>query len=133
MGRSILTIQSFDQRYERQVQRAFEVLVAQPALEIATNTAQGVGQVSSTIQGESSTPSASKDSTAKTSRLLPESITKLLPESIQNLLPEPVTNQRPEDTPNWPLWQLIVSALGAIAVVALVIGLVLRPKHRLPE
>ncbi|MFZ8870122.1 MAG: hypothetical protein ACO2YC_01770, partial [Litorivicinaceae bacterium] len=133
MGRSILTIQSFDQRYERQVQRAFEVLVAQPALEIATNTAQGVGQVSSTIQGESSTPSAPKDSTAKTGRLLPESITKLLPESIQNLLPEPVTNQRPEDTPNWPLWQLIVSALGAIAVVALVIGLVLRPKHRLPE
>jgi len=133
MGRSILTIQSFDQRYERQVQRAFEVLVTQPALEIATNTAQGVGQVSSTIQGESSTPSASKDSTAKTSGLLPESITKLLPESIQNLLPEPVTNQRPEDTPNWPLWQLIVSALGAIAVVALVIGLVLRPKHRLPK
>ncbi len=38
-----------------------------------------------------------------------------------------------EDTPNWPLWQLIVSALGAIAVVVLVIGLVLRPKHRLPE
>ncbi len=145
IGRSILTIQSFDQRYERQVQRAFEVLVAQPALEIATNTAQGVRQVSSTIQGESSTRPASKDSEAKMSHLLPESITKLLPESIpesitkllpesiQSLLPKPVTNQLPEDTPNWPLWQLIVSALGAIAVVALVVGLVLRPKHRLPK
>jgi hypothetical protein len=133
IGRSILTIQSFDQRHERQVQRAFEVLVAQPALEIATNTAQGVGQVSSTIQRESSNRPASEDSKEKANQLLPESITKLLPESIQNLLPKPATNQLPEDTPNWPLWPLIVSALGAISVVALVIGLILRPKHRLPE
>ena len=76
---------------------------------------------------------ATDDSKAKTNHLLPESITKLLPESIQDLLPKPVTTPLPEDTSNWPLWQLIVSALGAIAVVALVIGLVLRPKLRLPE
>ena len=114
VGRSILTIQSFDASHERQVQRAFEVLEARPAMEIASGTSQGVGQVASTIAVQQS------DSVAPTAQ-------------ASKLLPEKVTDQLPEEMRDWPLWQLIVSALGAIALVALVIGLVLRPKHHLPE
>lgn len=114
IGRSILTIQSFDSAYERQVQRAFEVLEARPAMEIGSGASQGVGQVASNIAAQQA------DSAAKTGE-------------SDKLLPETVTNQLPEEMRDWPLWQLIVSALGAIAVVALVIGLVLRPKHHSSE
>jgi hypothetical protein len=114
IGRSILTIQSIDGAHERQIQRAFEVLEARPAMEIGSGTSQGVGQVASTIAAQQADPKVSTNNAAK-------------------LLPETVTNQLPEEMRDWPLWQLIVSALGAIAVVALVIGLVLRPKHHSPE
>jgi hypothetical protein len=114
IGRSILTIQSIDAAHERQIQRAFEVLEARPAMEIGSGTAQGVGQVASTIAAQQADPKVSTSDAAK-------------------LLPETVTNQLPEEMRDWPLWQLIASALGAIAVVALVIGLVLRPKHHSPE
>jgi hypothetical protein len=114
IGRSILTIQSIDGAHERQIQRAFEVLEARPAMEIGSGTSQGVGQVASTIAAQQADPKVSTNDAAK-------------------LLPETVTNQLPEEMRDWPLWQLIVSALGAIAVVALVIGLVLRPKHHSPE
>ncbi len=114
IGRSILTIQSFDSAHERQVQRAFEVLEARPAMEIGSGASQGVGQVASNIAAQQA------DSAAKTGE-------------SDKLLPETVTNQLPEEMRDWPLWQLIVSALGAIAVVALVIGLVLRPKHHSSE
>ena len=43
-GRSILTIQSFDGSYERQVQRAFEVLRARPAMEIGSGSTQVWGK-----------------------------------------------------------------------------------------
>ena len=49
VGRSILTIQSFDNRYERQIQRAFEVLKTRPALEIATDSSQGIGDIAPDI------------------------------------------------------------------------------------
>jgi hypothetical protein len=114
IGRSILTIQSIDGVHERQIQRAFEVLEARPAMEIGSGASQGVGQVASTIAAQQADPKVSTNDAAK-------------------LLPETVTNQLPEEMRDWPLWQLIVSALGAIAVVALVIGLVLRPKHHSPE
>ena len=114
IGRSILTIQSIDGAHERQIQRAFEVLEARPAMEIGSGTSQGVGQVASTIAAQQADPKVSINDAAK-------------------LLPETVTNQLPEEMRDWPLWQLIVSALGAIAVVALVIGLVLRPKQHSPE
>ena len=114
IGRSILTIQSIDGVYERQIQRAFEVLEARPAMEIGSGASQGVGQVASTIAAQQADPKVSTNDAAK-------------------LLPETVTNQLPEEMRDWPLWQLIVSALGAIAAVALVIGLVLRPKHHSPE
>ena len=114
IGRSILTIQSIDGAHERQIQRAFEVLEARPAMEIGSGASQGVGQVASTIAAQQADPKVSTNDAAK-------------------LLPETVTNQLPEEMRDWPLWQLIVSALGAIAVVALVIGLVLRPKHHSPE
>ena len=114
IGRSILTIQSIDGAHERQIQRAFEVLEARPAMEIGSGISQGVGQVASTIAAQQADPKVSTNDAAK-------------------LLPETVTNQLPEEMRDWPLWQLIVSALGAIALVALVIGLVLRPKHHSPE
>jgi hypothetical protein len=114
IGRSILTIQSVDAAHERQVQRAFEVLEARPAMEIGSGASQGVGEVASTIAAQQADATASTNDAAK-------------------LLPETVTNQLPEEMRDWPLWQLIASALGAIAVVALVIGLVLRPKHHSPE
>jgi hypothetical protein len=110
IGRSILTIQGVDGAHERQVQRAFEVLEARPAMEIGSGTSQGVGQVASTIPAQQADPKVSTRGAAK-------------------LLPETVTNQLPEEMRDWPLWQLIASALGAIALVALVIGLILRPKH----
>ena len=109
-GRSILTIQSFDGSYERQVQRAFEVLRARPAMEIGSESTQGVGQISSTIVP----PQA--DSTATMG-------------DVNRLLPETINQQLPEEMRDWPLWQLIASALGAIALVALLVGLILRPKH----
>ena len=56
-------------------------------------------------------------------------MTTILPETVTTVLPETVTKQLPEEMRQWPLWQLIVSALGAMAVVALIIGLVLRQKH----
>jgi hypothetical protein len=114
IGRSILTIQSVDAAHERQVQRAFEVLEARPAMEIGSGASQGVGEVASTIAAQQADATASTNDAAK-------------------LLPETVTNQLPEEMRDWPLWQLIASALGAIALVALVIGLVLRPKHHSPE
>ena len=116
IGRSILTVQSFDKKYERQIQRAFEVLETQPALEIATDSSKGVGQVASSVKP--------KSQDAKT-------LVKAF--EGQALLPEIVKEQLPEDMRNWPLWQLAVSALAAIGVIALVVGLVLRPKHHLPE
>ena len=116
IGRSILTVQSFDKKHERQIQRAFEVLETQPALEIATDSSKGVGQVASSVKP--------KSQDAKT-------LVKAFEE--QALLPEIVKEQLPEDMRNWPLWQLAVSALAAIGVIALVVGLVLRPKHHLPE
>ena len=116
IGRSILTVQSFDKKHERQIQRAFEVLETQPALEIATDSSKGVGQVASSVKP--------KSQDAKT-------LVKAF--EGQALLPEIVKEQLPEDMRNWPLWQLAVSALAAIGVIALVVGLVLRPKHHLPE
>lgn len=116
IGRSILTVQSFDEKYERQIQRAFEVLKTQPALEIATDSPKGVGQVASIVKPKAQ----AADNRVKTFE-------------GQTLLPEIVKEQLPEDIRNWPLWQLAVSALAAIGVVALVVGLVLRPKHHLPE
>ena len=115
-GRSILTVQSFDKKHERQIQRAFEVLETQPALEIATDSSKGVGQVASSVKP--------KSQDAKTFAKAFEG---------QALLPKIVKEQLPEDMRNWPLWQLAVSALAAIGVIALVVGLVLRPKHHLPE
>lgn len=116
IGRSILTVQSFDEKYERQIQRAFEVLETQPALEIATDSPKGVGQIASIVKPKAQ----AADNRVKTFE-------------GQTLLPEIVKEQLPEDIRNWPLWQLAVSALAAIGVVALVVGLVLRPKHHLPE
>ena len=116
IGRSILTVQSFDKKHERQIQRAFEVLETQPALEIATDSSKGVGQVASSVKP--------KSQDAKT-------LVKAF--EGQALLPEVVKEQLPEDMRDWPLWQLAVSALAAIGVIALVVGLVLRPKHHLPE
>ena len=116
IGRSILTVQSFDKKHERQIQRAFEVLETKPALEIATDSSKGVGQVASSVKP--------KSQDAKT-------LVKTF--EGQALLPEIVKEQLPEDMRNWPLWQLAVSALAAIGVIALVVGLVLRPKHHLPE
>jgi hypothetical protein len=114
IGRSILTVQSFDETYERQIQRAFEVLTTQPALEIGSNMAQGVGVVGSSITTE-------QDQS---------------PERVENktsIVPEVVSEQLPEELRDWPLWQLVVSALGAIALIALIIGLVLRPTHHEPK
>ena len=116
IGRSILTVQSYDKKYERQIQRAFEVLKTQPALEIATDSSKGVGQVASSVKPKS-----------QDARSLVETV------KGQTLLPAIVQEQLPEDMRNWPLWQLAVSALAAIGVLALVVGLVLRPKHHLPE
>ena len=116
IGRSILTVQSFDKKYERQIQRAFEVLRTQPALEIATDSSKGVGRVASSVKP--------KAQDAKTIIKMSEG---------QTLVPEIVKEQLPEDIRNWPLWQLAVSALAAIGVVSLVVGLVLRPKHHLPD
>jgi hypothetical protein len=116
IGRSILTVQSFDKKHERQIQRAFEVLETQPALEIATDSSKGVGQVVSSVKP--------KSQDAKTLGKAFEG---------QALLPEIVKERLPEDMLNWPLWQLAVSALAAIGVIALVVGLVLRPKNHLPE
>ena len=87
-GRSILTIQSFDGSYERQVQRAFEVLRARPAMEIVSESTQGVGQISSTIVP----PQA--DSTATMG-------------DVNRLLPETINQQLPEEMRDWPLWQLM--------------------------
>ena len=114
IGRSILTVQSFDETYERQIQRAFEVLTTQPALEIGSNMAQGVGVVGSSITTQ-------QDQS---------------PERVENktsIVPEVVSEQLPEELRDWPLWQLVVSALGAIALIALIIGLVLRPTHHEPK
>ena len=116
IGRSILTVQSFDKKHERQIQRAFEVLKTQPALEIATDSSKGVGQVASSVKP--------KSQDAKT-------LVKAF--EGQTLLPEIVKEQLTEEIRKWPLWQLAVSALAAIGVIALVVGLVLRPKHHLPE
>ena len=121
-GRSILTVQSFDKKYERQIQRAFEVLETQPALEIATNSSKGVGQVASNVKPKS------QDTKGPAKIKTPAKIVE-----GQTLLPEIVKEQIPEDMRNWPLWQLAVSALAALAVIALVVGLVLRPKYHLPE
>jgi len=129
-GRSILTIQSFDELYERQVQRAFEVLKARPAMEIGSEVSKGVGQVASTIAAQQTNPIVTKSEAGPS---LTETVSTMLPETVTTILPETVTKQLPEEMRQWPLWQLIVSALGAIAIVALVIGLVLRPRHHLPE
>ena len=116
IGRSILTVQSFDKKYERQIQRAFEVLKTQPALEIATDSSKAVAQVASSV-----------NPTSKDAKPLVGAV------KGQTLLPEIVQEQLPADMRTWPLWQLAVSALAAIGVVALFIGLMLRPKHHLPE
>jgi hypothetical protein len=138
VGRSILTVQSFDELYERQVQRAFEVLEARPAMEIGSEISQGIGQVASTIAAQQTNPTATKSKTGRSvtepvTTILPETVTTILPETVATILPETVTKQLPEELHQWPLWQLIVSALGAMAVVALIIGLVLRPKAHTPE
>ncbi len=130
VGRSILTVQSFDAMYERQVQRAFEVLEARPAMEIGSEISQGVGQVASTIAAQQANPTGDK---SEANRSVTETMTTILPETVTTVLPETVTKQLPEEMRQWPLWQLIVSALGAMAVVALIIGLVLRPKAHSAE
>ena len=117
VGRSILTVQSFDTLHERQVQRAFEVLEARPAMEIGSEISQGVGQVASTIAAQQANPTVTKSAADR-----------FVTKTVTTILPETVTKQLPEEMRQWPLWQLIVSALGAMAVVALIIGLVLRPK-----
>ncbi|HAN81282.1 MAG TPA: hypothetical protein DCQ47_07510, partial [Gammaproteobacteria bacterium] len=88
----------------------------QPALEIATDSSKAVAQVASSVKP-----------TSKDAKPLVEAI------KGQTLLPEIVQEQLPADMRTWPLWQLAVSALAAIGVVALFIGLMLRPKHHLPE
>lgn len=165
VGRSILTVQSFDNRYERQVQRAFEVLSIQPALEIATNSSKGIGEVSPSIAGEaqSTEPNSIKKAFSNITDGIKELASKVLGNSTsietRKVIPQISSDQSSqnsskdsegkngslktetkniiasadpnyaENSENWPLWQLIVSALGAIALVALMIGLILRPKN----
>ena len=103
------------------------MLKTQPALEIATDSPKGVGQVASIVKPKAQ----ADDSRVKPKAQAADSRVKTF--EGQTLLPEIVKEQLPEDISNWPLWQLAVSALAAIGVVALVVGLVLRPKHHLPD
>lgn len=163
VGRSILTIQSVDNRYERQIQRAFEVLKTRPALEIATDSSQGIGDIAPDIakdiqQSEADAPNQIENVISSISKGIKELASTVLgdkaptapeiessPDSgkksagistdksdlgIEAQKNDSVKPNYAENSENWPFWQLIVSALGAIAVVALIIGLVLRPKSR---
>lgn len=110
-GRTLLTLQSFDATHTRQIQRMFEVLEGRPEMEIANNTAQGVGTVASPITAPADT---SNTSSAASMALQAE-------KAVSDLLPE--------DLKTWPLWQLIAIALAGLAMVALIVGLFIRPKH----
>lgn len=124
-GRAILTLQSFDLDVQRQIQRAFEVLVAKPEMELANNTAQGVGEVGSQIGSKSSISEESSDSTTPTSEAIQEQV-----DAVQ----EQVDAVLPDELKSWPLWQIAALFLAGLAVIALVVGLVLRPKEpRIPE
>ena len=163
VGRSILTIQSFDNRYERQIQRAFEVLETRPALEIATDSPQGIGDIAPGIardiqQSEANKPNqienvissiskgikelastvlGGKSPTAPGNKISPDSRKESAGISINELdagieaqKNDGIKPNYAEDAENWPLWQLIVSMLGAIAVITLLVGLILRPQNR---
>lgn len=112
-GRAILTVQSFDSNVQRQVQRAFEILLATPEMDIANNTAQGVGSVGSPITSPDNASTSDTDSTGEVG-------TQSIEERVEAALPE--------ELKQWPLWQIIAAILAAIAAVALVVGLVLRPQ-----
>jgi hypothetical protein len=113
-GRTILTVQSFDAQVQRQVQRAFEVLRATPEMDIANNTAQGVGSVGSPIQSsETARADANERSNDSEAASTSAHVEATLPEELKQ----------------WPLWQIIAVALAVIAALALLIGLVLRPKE----
>jgi len=109
-GRTLLTLQSFDATHSRQIQRMFEVLETAPALEIANNTAQGVGAVGSSII---STPTDSQEPKEANGSTAANAVSDLLPEDLKT----------------WPLWQLVAIALAGLAMVALIVGLFTRPKH----
>lgn len=110
-GRTLLTLQSFDATHTRQIQRMFEVLEARPEMEIANNTAQGVGTVGSPIADPSQGSNTASDTT----------MTAQAEKAVADLLPE--------DLKTWPLWQLVAIALAGLAMVALIVGLFIRPKN----
>ncbi len=117
-GRTLLTLQSFDATHTRQVQRMFEVLDARPEMEIANNTAQGVGTVGSSIQADSSQTNSTAGAQSDLTGQAEKAVSELLPEDLKT----------------WPLWQLAAIALAGLAMVALIVGLFIRPKHpKLPE
>lgn len=161
VGRSILTIKSFDNRYERQIQRAFEVLKTRPALEIANNSSQGIVDVvpdinraiqlseignpnriesaissisegikdlASKLLGDKSSIASENRSSQDSSKKAPGVLTNNPDAGFKASQNGDVKPNYAEDAENWPLWQLLASALGAFAVVALLIGLILRPK-----
>ena len=123
-GRSLLTLQSFDQSHERQIQRMFEVLKQKPALELANNSAQGVGQVGSAIDGK---PKTSSD-TAKLYMDQP-SVSQAAMEQI-SALSDQAKEILPENMKTWPTWQLIAIGLTLLAFLILMIGLMLRPQKK---
>lgn len=110
-GRALLTLQSLDDRHTRQIQRAFQVLDALPALDVGNNTSEAVGTVAPQVQPSQSTltekrapsPAESADSGTPASMLLPAELS------------------------TWPLWQLGLLALVGIALIALLVGAFHRP------
>ncbi len=112
-GRAILTVQSFDSKVQRQVQRAFEVLLATPEMELANNTAQGVGSVGSPITSSENSATIENDAAdERSSQSMEARVEAALPDELKQ----------------WPLWQIVAAILAAVAALALTVGLVLRPK-----
>ena len=123
VGRSILTVQSFDTLYERQVQRAFEVLEARPAMEIGSEISQGVGQVASTIAAQQANPVGTKSAANRSVTGSDDDF----PETVTTILPETVTKQLPRGAPMATV-ATDCQCSGCNGGCCLIIGLVLRPK-----
>ena len=125
-GRAVLTIQSFDKNYQRQIQRAFEVLKGETAPEIAQNTAKAVPMTQEPIEIE--TDKMPEETVAQMKSNV--SAVREKPGQLLNEIQNQVTEIVPKKIESWPIWQIIAVALVMLVLLGFVFKFFMKPKHK---